>query len=155
MKKIVSLLTVLVCLLSLAACSGGGGAKSADLAKVMEEIEKQVPMSDMMEITKDDLKSVLGVEPDDVKQFAAKIKSTGTEYDQILLFEGNDTDAANNIKTALDTWYEYEKSQTVSYLPEQYAIIEKCSVKQDGNYVSLIVSSEADKINSIYEESFQ
>ena len=154
MKKAVSLLLSLICLVSLAACSGGG-AKNADLVKVMEEIEKQVTMSDMMEITENDLKSVLGVDPVDVKQFAAKIKSTGTEYDQVLLFEGIDTDKANNIKKALDTWYEYEKSQTVSYLPEQYAIIEKCSVKQQGNYVSLIVSEQADKINGIYEESFQ
>ena len=156
MKKLFSLAMALVLALSLAACGqDSGSGKSADLPKVLETMKSEVGFSDVIELDEAGLKSNYGIEADDVKQFAAKIKSTGTEYDQVLLFEGIDTDKANNIKKALDTWYEYEKSQTVSYLPEQYAIIEKCSVKQQGNYVSLIVSEQADKINGIYEESFQ
>ncbi len=151
MKKSLCLLISILSVILFAGCSNGGTNANVDLSAVMKDIKSQVTFTDTMDLTKDDLNSNYGIKAEDVKQFAALVDTTGIKADELVMIEGKDADSAKRIKTALDTRYQDKINANITYLPEQYAIIKKCSVRQSGNYVSMLVSPNAEKIVKIYD----
>ena len=68
-----------------------------------------------------------------------------------MLIKATDTDAAGRINEKLVNRMNAKLNETKSYNPEQYAIIEKCSVDTDGVYVSMILSANAEAIKALYK----
>ncbi|MBQ8952491.1 MAG: DUF4358 domain-containing protein [Clostridia bacterium] len=153
MKKIAAWLLT-VCLLLLAGCSGGA-AKSADLAAVKDSLAAQFKLDEMMALSEDDLLDMYGIKGEDVKQYAALIARSSTSADEILLFEAKDGDAAKRLKEQLDKRYQAKLNEAKDYLPDEYAKIAACKVAQSGNYVSLIVSSDAEAMAKVYQDAFK
>ena len=154
MKKIIAALLSTVLLFTLAAC-GGGTAKQADLEKVMADMKAKLANTEMMDLAKEDLMPNYGIDAADVKQFAIRVDSTGIKGDEIVLAEGKDADAAKRIKEKLDARYKQKEVEMKDYLPEEYAMLKKCTVKQDGNYISMIVSPQYEELNKIYDSAFK
>lgn len=155
MKKLIALMMTLVMTLSLAACSqSGNSGKTADLPKVLETMKSEVGFSDVIELDEGGLKTNYGIEAEDVKQFAALVDASGIKCEEVVLIEATDADAAKRVKEQLDKRLESKLAQNKDYLPEQYAIIKKCSVEQDGNYVSMIVGEQHEKLTEIYQKAF-
>ena len=148
MKKFLSLLLAVTMLCSLAAC--GGGTKQADLSKVMADMKTKITNKEMMDLSAEDLMPNYGIDSADVKQFAAYVDSTGIKGDEIIFLEGKDSDAAKQIKEKLDARYKQKETEMKDYLPEEYAMLKKCSVRQDGTYVCLIVSPQHEDLERIY-----
>lgn len=154
MKKWFSVLLGLILLFSLAAC-GSKATKQADLSKVMDNMKAKLTNTEMMDLTKNDLMASYGIDANDVKQLAIYVDSTGVKGDEIVLLEGKDADAAKRIKEKMDARYQQKEVEMKDYLPEEYAILKKCPVKQDGNYVSMIVSPQYEELNKIYNDAIQ
>ncbi|HEX2985354.1 MAG TPA: DUF4358 domain-containing protein [Caproiciproducens sp.] len=155
MKKILSLLLCAALILSFAACARAGAAKQADLGRVMSDMKSKLTNKEMMDLSSDDLMPNYGISTPDVKQFAAHVDSTGVKGDEIVLVEGKDSDAAKRIKEKLDARYKQKEIEMKDYLPAEYAVLKKCTVKQNGNYVSLIVSPQYEELNKIYDSAVQ
>nr|WP_319487514.1 DUF4358 domain-containing protein [uncultured Caproiciproducens sp.] len=153
MKKLLSLLLAVTMLCSLAAC--GGGTKQADLSKVMTEMKAKITNQEMMDYAAEDLMPNYGIDSADVKQFAAYVDSTGIKGDEIIFLEGKDADAAKRIKEKLDARYKNKENEMKDYLPEEYAVLKKCGVNQNGNYVSMIVSPQYEELNGIYNTAIK
>ena len=81
-----------------------------------------------------------GIDSADVKQSFAYVDSTGIKGDEIVFFEGKDAAAAKRIKEKLDERYKQKEVEMKDYLPEEYAVLKKCNVNQNGNYVSMLLS---------------
>lgn len=154
MKKILSLLAVLVLAITMVGCSQDNSNKSADLPKVLETMKSEVGFSDVIELDESGLKSNYGIDADDVKQFAALVDASGIKCEEVVMIEAKDADAAKTVKEQLDKRMESKLAQNKDYLPEQYAIIKKCSVEQSGNYVSMIVGEQHEKLTEIYNKAF-
>ncbi|HEX3038250.1 MAG TPA: DUF4358 domain-containing protein [Oscillospiraceae bacterium] len=150
MKKILCFLFAVLSVAAFAGCSTGSTPVHVDLNAVMKDMKSQVTFTDTIDLTKDDLNSNYGIKSEDVKQFAAIADTTGIKADELVMIEGKNADSAKRIKAALDSRYQEKINANISYLPEQYAIIKKCSVRQNGNYVSMLVSPDAEKIVKIY-----
>ena len=157
MKKISALLLALLLLLGAVACQGGNNAagKTSDLKKVMEDMKAVLENKEMMDLTEDNLLQNYGVDPQNVKQFAVYIDSTGLKGDEIILMEGKDEAAAKEIKSLIDARYTQKENTMKSYQPDEYAMLKECKVQQNGNYVSLIVSPQHTELEKIYNDSFQ
>lgn len=153
MKKFLSLLLAMAMLCSLAAC--GGGTKQADLSKVMADMKAKITNKEMMDYSAEDLMPNYGIDSADVKQFAAYVDSTGIKGDEIIFLEGKDSDAAKRIKEKLDARYKNKENEMKDYLPEEYAVLKKCGVNQNGNYVSMIVSPQYEELNGIYNAAIK
>lgn len=153
MKKFLSLLLAVTMLCSLAAC--GGGTKQADLSKVMADMKAKITNKEMMDYSAEDLMPNYGIDSADVKQFAAYVDSTGIRGDEIIFLEGKDSDAAKRIKEKLDARYKNKENEMKDYLPEEYAVLKKCGVNQNGNYVSMIVSPQYEELNEIYNAAIK
>jgi hypothetical protein len=148
MKKLVSVFLTATLLCVLAAC--GGGTKQADFSKVMAEMKTKITNTEMMDLSKEDLMANYGIESADVKQFSAYVDSTGIKGDEIVFFEGKDAAAAKRIQEKLDARYKQKEVEMKDYLPEEYAVLKKCGVNQNGNYVSMIVSPQYEELTKIY-----
>ena len=154
MKKLTIVLLSLALLLSFAAC-GGTSTKQADLGKVMTDMKAKLTNTEMMDLSKEDLMPTYGIDTADVKQFAAHVDSTGIKGDEIIILEGKDADSAKRIKEKLDARYKQKEVEMKDYLPEEYAVLKKCTVKQDGNYISMIVSPQYEELNQIYNTAIK
>lgn len=154
MKKLLSLLLAAILLCSFAACAGTS-TKQADLTKVMADMKAKITNKEMMDYSKEDLMPNYGIDANDVKQFSAYVDSTGTKGDEIMLLEGKDADAAKRIKEKLDARYQQKETEMKDYLPAEYAVLKKCSVTQDGNYVSMIVTPQYEELQNIYNTAIK
>ena len=151
-KKLLCLCMTLLVMLGVTACSSS--QKTADLPKVMEDMKAIMENKDMMDLDESDLMSYYGIEASQVKQFAVYIDSTGIKGDEIILIEGIDADAAKSIKEKIDARYQEKENTMKTYQPEEYAVLKKSKVEQNGNYISLLVSPQGDDLKEIYNKAF-
>ena len=153
MKKIFAFVLTLVILCSFSACSSK--TKQADLSKVMTDMKAKITNAEMMDLSKEDLMPIYGIEIADVKQFAAHVDSTGIKGDEIVILEGKDADAVKRIKEKMDARYKQKEIEMKDYQPAEYAVLKKCNVNQDGNYVSMIVSPQYEELEKIYNSAIK
>ncbi|MBQ6152764.1 MAG: DUF4358 domain-containing protein [Ruminococcus sp.] len=152
MKKI-AIILVAVIILSTVLCACSGGKK---LSSVYEDITKQVELKDMLVLTTtDQLDKYYGIAAEDVEDFAGCINSTGVDQEEIIMIKATDDAAADRVKEALQLRYDTKLAQNKNYNAEQAEIIESCSVDQDGLYVSMIISTNADQIKEIYQKAIK
>lgn len=151
MKKITMTVAALLAA-ALLVLSGCSSANAKPLSDIYTEIQSQVTLSEMNELTSAaSLTRYYGITEEQVEEFAGGINNSGVEQEEIVLVKATDNDAAAAVKTALENRYNAKLNENKNYNPEQAAIIEKCSVEQNGLYVSMIISPNADKITEIYK----
>ena len=149
MKKTVAFLSVLLAL-ALVLCACGEAAKP--LSEVFGSIKEQVRVSELVEFSDAaDLDRFYGIAAEDIADFAGGINNSGVDQEEIVLVKASNNDAADRVKTALENRLNAKMNETRSYNPEQYAIVEKCSVETDGLYVSLIISENARQMREIFK----
>ncbi len=147
MKKLFSIFLTAALLCLLVAC---GGTKQADLSKVGADMKAKITNTEMMELSTENFMQAYGIDSADIKQSFAYVDSTGIKGDEIVFFEGKDDAATKRIKEKLDERYKQKEVEMKDYLPEEYAVLKKCSVNQNGNYVSMIVSPQYEELTKIY-----
>ena len=153
MKRVAAALLALGLVLLLAGC--GGAAKSADLSAVKEALAAQYDLTGLMELSEDDLLDMYGIQSGDLAQRVALVARTSTSADEILLFEAKDADAAARVKQKAEARYQAKLNEAKDYLPDEYAKISACKVEASGNYVALIVSSDAEAMMKAYRAAFK
>ena len=153
MKRIVSIVLAAILIVSLlAAC----GAKEVDLKALMSDINNEYGISGLKVLeSTDDLFRYYQVNADDVKQFAAELTTAASQYTEIVIVEGNDQAACDNIKTQLNAHRDAQLSNAQSYDAEQVSMIESCEVKQTGNYVYLVISDQYSDIVAAIEKDLK
>ncbi len=147
MKKAISIAASLVlCLMIFAGC----GAKEANLNEVMDKINSEYQLSLQTFSSVDDLNKYYSINTSDVKQFAAEIDSNNDRPIVIIMVEAVDSEAAGNVEKALTNYYNSIISTYSSYSAENLEMVKSCKVTKDGNFVSLIVASDAQGMLDIY-----
>ena len=173
MKKILSVLSILlvtVMMLSLFGCTDDSGKSDKNgsdkndaaeivLTDVLADIndEFSVPLENMLTLEKaEDLEDYYRIAPADVKQFAAQTtKNVATDVTEIILVEAVDEEAAQRVFDLLQFRYDSQRDQCASYSAELLAIINKCTVEINGNFVSLIMDANAKDMVKYYHSCFE
>lgn len=153
MKKVKALLFVLVlAMITLCGCSGGEDSSSSavDFSTVKQKLDEGFDFSELYSIPDaEELSLTYSFEEADVSDFYAKYSVTGIDSQEIIIVKAANNDAAERIKTALETRYKSKVNEAASYSPEQLELVQKCSVRVDGDIVSLVVDKNADAIHEI------
>ena len=162
MKKIISVILVVLSVVSVFGLFGCTDEKNNEtekkdvvLSDVLADINKEFSISEdsMTAIeTTDDLEIFYGITASDVKQFAAQVTvNTATDIAEIILIEAVDEEAAQRVYEALEYHYNAQRDLCASYSAELLAIVDKCSVEINGNFVSLIMDANAKDIVEYYD----
>lgn len=156
MKKIALILAAALAVCAvLCACSGGAQkAEAKPLSEVWTAIKNEVTFNDFKEF--DDvkkLKNYYGITEDMVSEFAGGVNGSGVNQEEIVLVKATDDANAASVKEKLDNRFNSKLNQNKNYNAEQAKMIEGCKVEQNGLYVSMIVSDNAEQITKIYKEN--
>ena len=159
MKKTAIILAVVIALCAvLCACGSSGEASKAEtaakpLSEVWTTIKSEVTFEDFNEF--DDVKKLkryYGITEDMISEYAGGVNGSGVNQEEIVLVKAADDTNAAAIKEKLDNRFNSKLNQNKNYNAEQAKMIEGCKVEQNGLYLSMIVSDNAEQITKIYTE---
>lgn len=154
MKKIIAMLLIAALLLSVSAC----GAKeepavSVDLNALYESYGAYMP--DMFQPDADTMMNFLGIDTADCAQAVVYVCADGMRTDEVWLIEAKDQAALEKLQKLAETRIQAKADETVSYAPDQYAVVEKAQLLTNGLYLALLVSPEVDSLKAGFEAAFQ
>ena len=128
-----------------------GEDEGSGLLSIYEELLKTEVLPEMMEFPKSMVLDFYGIEETDYTDAVFYQSFDSMLADEVVLILAVDDAAASRIEEMLNTRLEAKAEEAKGYSPEQFAIIEKCSVQRSGRYVGLIVSPEKDKLVEIFK----
>ena len=143
MKK---LICVLLCMLCLAGC-GAVEEKKETAPLDVSALYTQLEAAGVPEMLALDAKMQLdlyGIRAEDVKQAKVAVASDGLRADEIWLVETLDAEKAESIKELAEGRIRQKDRESITYSPEQNAIVKKAVVAAEGNFVYLICSPNVD-----------
>ena len=153
MKKVISLILALALVLSLAACGGKEKAPSVDLNALYESYSQYLP--DMFTMDEMTMMDFLGIDVADCTQFQVAVCSEGMRSDEVWLIVAKDQAALENLRQLAQTRIEAKLDETVTYAPDQYVVVEKARIVENGLYLTLFISPEVDAMVAGFEAAFK
>lgn len=157
MKKLTVMLSVML-MLMMTACSGSAApAETAAAEPVvlnMQEIYENMMavenMPEMLPLDADMQLNFCGIESSACVQSVAAICADSLRTDEIWLIEAVDESALQTIQTLADNRLTAKAEESITYSPEQYAIVQKAVVISHGNYFALLVSPEVEALEALF-----
>lgn len=117
---------------------------------IYEEMLAANVLPEMMEFPENMVLDFYGIEEADYDQAIFYQSYDSMLADEVVLISAVDDAAASRVEEMLNVRLDAKAEEAKGYSPEQFAIIEKCSVVRDGLYVALIVSPEKDTLIDIF-----
>lgn len=152
MKKILALMLCIL-MLSLTACGGKESAKSADLNALYDTLTADLPQ--MLPMDEETMLNFQGIEIADCVQAKVAICAEGLRADEIWLIEAKDEAALEKLQALAEARIQAKGEETVSYNPEQYAVVQEAQVFTEGNYLFLLVSPDVDALKAEVEAALK
>jgi len=153
MKKMIALL--LAAMLVLSGCGGETQEKApanVDMADLYAKLEgKGLPK--MVDVGPEMMLSLYGIEQADVKQAKVAISDDGLRADEVWLLEAVDADAAQKLSELVKNRIQQKDDESITYSPEQNAIVKKSYTAVEGNYVFFICSPEVEAMKGTVKEA--
>ena len=150
------ILAVVIAVVLIAALAGCSSAQ-ADLSSVLNDIntnhaDATEGLKQLTDVS--DLDAYYSISADDVKQFAAEIKTDTSQAPvEIVLVEAAGSDSVENVRTALERRLQSIISLYTSYSPEELDLVKDCEVTVSGNYVTMVVAEDYDGIMEIVNKA--
>ena len=138
-------LIIVVC--SLAAC-GESASKSVDLKALLNDINSTYGLSGLKVLdSASDLNRYYMVAEADVKQFAAELTTSASEYNEVIIVEAASAEAADAVSAKLSSHLDAQVNTAKSYDKDTLAMVQSCKVEKTGNFVYLVIGENAAAIN--------
>ena len=147
MKKLISLLLVLLLTMALAGCGGAKVNNTVTAGGLADALNMTVPFdSEMKSASVDNYLSV----PEGAQ--AAGYMSNGTTAEEIFVVRCANEDDAKAVKTEMETLLADQRADMERYQPEEVSRLENAVLVQRGIYAVLCVSADAEKAEKIIKE---
>lgn len=157
MKRIFALSLALLLMLGLAAC--GGEEKPNDTVKPVEtavadiyaQLGEKVALPEMLSVNEAMILDFCGITEADRKSAVVAICADSLKTDEIWVIEAADEAAAKRIVDFAKARLKKKGEESITYSPEQYAVVEKAQLLQNGDHVILLVSPDAQALAAALE----
>ncbi len=121
-------------------------AKSCE--EIYEEIAAAVTLQSPM-VVPEDFVANYGIDFSAIDDYIFVMSEVSTSVETIAIFKSEDTASLENVTDALQTFADGKRAEMENYLPEQFDIVDRSSIKTNGNYVYLVISENAEEIEEI------
>ena len=152
MKRTIATVLIIAALVSLGACGAAPEEKNIDLNALYEGYADRLPA--MMVLDETTMLHFLGIRAEDCSEFVTAICMGGLEADEIWLIKAKDEKALESLKQLAESRMNAKLDETVSYNPEQYAIVQKGEILTNGLYLAFLVSPHVDSMKADFENAF-
>lgn len=144
MKKLTILFLCVVMLVSLAACGGGesGTTVTLNVNEAYTKLTQAATLPEMLELDAGLMLDYCGIKEADVSAAKVLICADSLRTDEIWLIQAKDAAAADTIVKLAEKRLTKKGEESITYSPEQYAVVEKAELLRQGNFVALIVSPD-------------
>lgn len=126
-----------------------------DIAALYENICSEVSLILPVEMEDDFLENYYGIDLSLIDSYVCSMSEEATSAETIFIVKLNDEKDSEAISECVSMVRDDKEVEMEDYLPDQYEIVEKSSVEANGKYVWLVISENADSINSIIEDAIQ
>ena len=116
--------------------------------EIYEEIADDVTLQSPM-IVPEDFVANYGVDFSGIDDYIFVMSELSTSVETIAIFKSGDAASRENVTAALETFADGKRAEMENYLPEQFDIVDRSSIKTSGDYVYLVISENAEAIEEI------
>ena len=127
------------------------GPKELVLSEVYAKIVSGVEMPDMMPVDADIMLDMFGIQAAQCKQAQVYLCVNSLRADEIWLIEATDEAALAQLKQMAQNRLTAKDDESVTYSPEQNAIVKKAHLETYGNYLVMIVSPDVETIAAAFK----
>lgn len=159
MKKLAFVLSLVMVLGAFAGCSGQSAevqttapaaAAEPDLQAVYDAMTAMENSPEMLPLEADMQFNFCGVDPADCEMSIVAICADSLRADEIWLIRAVDDAALERIQTAAQNRLTAKDEESITYSPEQNAIVKQAVTLTAGNYFMMVVSPEAEALADIF-----
>ena len=116
--------------------------------EIYEEIAASVELQSPM-IVPEAFVANYGVDFSAIDDYVFAMSELSTSVETIAIFKSEDAASRENITASLEIFSDGKRAEMENYLPEQFDIVDRSSVKTSGDYVYLVISENAEAIEEI------
>lgn len=146
--RILSVCLAFVLLLSMAGCDGG--KVNMDIEAVYSDICATVQVPEMLLLNESLMLDYCGIRAEDVNKAIVVICADSLRTDEIWLLEAKDSASAQRLMNLAQKRLTKKGEESITYSPAQYAVVEKAQLLQEGNYIALLVSPDAEAMAKVF-----
>lgn len=148
------LLALAVALGLLSGCSGRGEPNEAlTAAEVGEHIQQTASLSEMKQGDAEKLHKLYHIEAGEVADFVLYTALSNVKADELAVIKVKDARRTEGVMDKIRQRIEAQTVKFKDYRPEEYYLIEKHVLKSQGPFVLFVVSKDADRIESAFDEA--
>lgn len=129
-------------------------AAPLSLSDIYSQIEQQVSLNSPMTVPEEFIANYFGIDVSTAEDYLFVMSEMATSAETIVILKP----AAADKQAAIDSLQmviDQKAAEMENYLPDQYDIVSRSSVQQTGDYVWLVISENAEAIQSIIEAGLQ
>lgn len=129
-----------------------GGEITPETAKSCEEIYEEIAASVELQspmIVPEAFVANYGIDISAIDDYIFAMSEMSTSVETVAIFKSEDAASRENIIASLETFADGKRAEMENYLPEQFDIVDRSSVKTSGDYVYLVISDNAEAIEEI------
>ncbi len=124
-----------------------------DAAFVLDRIKSGIELPEMYEADDAHIINNYGIDPSELDSYAVCEALEVTLADKIILIDPADGADTAAIKDKLESFRQDKISEMEDYLPELVDVISAASVKEVGDFIILVISPDAEKIENLINEA--
>ena len=109
-------------------------------------------MPDMILIEDADMRlNLMGIRSEDCAQVVTAVCADGLRTDEVWLIEAKDAAALERIAAMAENRLFAKGEESITYSPEQYAVVQKAVTVTEGLYFAMIVSPDVDALKAVVD----
>ena len=125
----------------------------ANMEKIYDLMAAQMPEMILMDETT--MLNFCGIQAEDCVQVVAAICADGLITDEVWLIEAKDQDALDRLKALAETRLQMKGEESITYSPEQYAVVQEAKILTKGLYMAMIVSPDVDALEELFLDAVE
>ena len=135
------------------AAEAGDGKTALELVEQIRPhvVFLDVEMPEMMRVEEDLLLDMYGIKAEQYKQVEVYLCVNSLRADEIWLIEAVSETALAELKALAEFRLTAKDEESVTYSPEQNAVVKKAHLATYGNYLVMIVSPEVEAITAAFK----